>query len=339
MKILVLNVGSSTIKYGLFNNIKRLENGLEDRVKDYEKSLKNILKKVNNFDIIIHRVVHGGELNNCLIDDRVLKKIEKYSEYAPLHNVPELKVIKICKKLLPTIKQFAVFDTCFHRTISEKTKIYGLPYKYYQKGIKRYGFHGTSHKYVSIGLKGKTISCHLGSGCSITAIEDGKSVDTSMGFTPLEGVLMGTRCGDIDAGVVIYLVKKIGVNKVDNLLNNDSGLKGLCGYSDFREVSKRLNEKRVKKAFDVFVYKIVKYIGSYAAVLNGVDNIVFTGAIGENSNLLRREVCKSLGYLGVKIDNKKNLKNEKIISYKNSKVNVMVIKTDEELMMVNEILK
>src|SRR3989344_6026797 len=219
MKILVLNVGSSTIKYSLFNDKKCLERGLEDRVKDYEKSLKNILKKVNNFDIIIPRVVHGGELNNCLINDKVLKKIEKYSEYAPLHNISELKIIKICKKLLPKVKQFAVFDTCFHRTISEKSKIYGLPYEYYQKGIRRYGFHGTSHKYVSIGLKGKTISCHLGSGCSITAIKDGKSVDTSMGFTPLEGVLMGTRCGDIDAGVVIYLIKTIGVNKVDNLLN------------------------------------------------------------------------------------------------------------------------
>ena len=339
MKILVLNVGSSTIKYSLFNDRKCLERGLDDRVRDYEKSLKNILKKVNNFDIIIHRVVHGGELNNCLINDKVLKKIEKYSEYAPLHNISELKIIKICKKLLPKMKQFAVFDTRFHRTISEKSKIYGLPYEYYKKGIKRYGFHGTSHKYISIGLKGKTISCHLGSGCSITAIKDGKSVDTSMGFTPLEGVLMVTRCGDIDAGVVIYLIKKIGVNKVDDLLNNKSGLKGLCGYSDFRDVSKKLNEKIVKKAFDVFVYKIIKYIGAYVAVLNGVDNIVFTGAIGENSSLLRKEVCKNLDYLGVRIDNKKNLKSEKIISSKSSEVMVMVIKTDEELMMVNEILK
>ena len=346
MKLLVLNVGSSTIKYKLFvrtkgsdTSIKLLDSGLEDSVKDYEKSLKKILRKVNDFEIIIHRVVHGGDLKNCLIDNRVLRKIEKYSEYAPLHNIPELKVIKICRRLLPKVKQFAVFDTCFHRTILEKAKIYGLPYEYYEKSIRKYGFHGISHKYVSRNLKGKVISCHLGSGCSISAIKDGKSIDTSMGFTPLEGVLMGTRTGDIDAGVIVYLIKEKGLGKVNDLLNNESGLKGLCGYSDFRDVLRNLSKKRVRMAFDVFVYRIVKYIGAYSAVLNGVDSIVFTGAIGENSSLVRKGICKNLGYLGVKIDDKKNLKNEKIISGKDSKIKVIVIKTDEELMMVEEILK
>lgn len=348
-RILILNVGSSSIKYSLFEGKEKLENGLVDRVKNYEKEIKKILKKIGGVHAIGHRVVHGGDLKKTiLISQKILKKIKKYSDFAPLHNPPEIKGIEICKKLLPKVKQYAVFDTAFHSTIPEKAAVYGIPYSFYQGGIKRYGFHGTSHKYAAektaIILKKplsklKVITCHLGNGSSIAAINKGKSVDTSMGFTPLEGLLMGTRPGDLDPGILLYLFKNFNLKRIYSILNQKSGLLGISGISnDIRDLVKS-NSKRAKLALDVFVYRIVKYIGAYTAVMKGVDAIVFTAGIGEHNSHLRKEILKNFEFLNLKLDDRNNRFNKEIITKPDSKIKVLVIKADEEVVMASEILE
>lgn len=339
--ILVLNVGSSSIKYRLYKELKLLEYGNYERLKskeDYKNSINKIFKKIKEIDIIIHRVVHGGDLKKpCKITKEIKEKIKKLSEFAPLHNTKQLMVIEICEKFKKC--QYAIFDTMFFQDLSKNIETYAIPKKISEKyNIKKYGFHGLSHSYVSKNLKGKTITCHLGSGSSIAAIINGKAIDSSMGLTPLEGVVMGTRSGTIDPGIIFFLQKK-GFN-MEEILTKQSGLKGICGYEDFRDILKKINtEKNCKLAYDIFVYSIIKNIGSYIAVMNGLDNLIFTGAIGANVPRLRKDICKNLEYLKVKIDNNKNESNFKIISKKDSKVKVFVIKTNEELKAVQEVLK
>jgi len=341
--ILVFNAGSSTLKYALFSGEKQIISGKIENLKnseDYKKALGKVISELKeknlSFDYIGHRVVHGGPLKeSCLINSKVEKIIEKFSELAPLHNPVEWEIIKDCKKFKK--KQFAIFDTAFFHDIPDKAKIYPIPKKISEKfEIRRYGFHGTSHKFVSSGLKGKTITCHIGSGASISAIVDGKAVDTSMGFTPMEGLMMGTRAGDIDPGLTLFLEKKgYDANKI---LNFESGFKAFLKDYDFRYVKNNLNKKEVRLAFDIFVYRIVKYIGAYAAAMNGLDNLVFTAGIGENSDLLRKEIAKNLGFLGLELDEGKNKSNSEIISSANSKVKVYVRKTNEEFLIAKEVM-
>lgn len=369
MKILVLNSGSSSLKYRLVELPSRetilkghidgiglptcmhIVDGdihniqVENHSKAVELSLENIKKKCNIEEIqaIGHRVVHGGEYftKATLIDDDVLKKIEELKDLAPLHNPPNLQGIYACKELLPDIKQIAVFDTAFHHTLPKKAYLYGIPYKYYEKyGIRKYGFHGTSHKYVANKVNEiakrslKIISCHLGNGSSITAIKNMKSIDTTMGFTPLQGLIMGTRSGDIDAEIVKFLMQKEGadVDKVLWILNHKSGLKGICGDSDVRKIYERTkdDDEQAQLALDMFVYRIVHYIGAYNTLLKGADAIVFTAGIGENARFVREKVCSMLSSLGVEIDSIKNDNNEQIISNSTSKIKVFVIPTNEE---------
>jgi acetate kinase len=341
--ILVLNVGSSSIKYSLFKDSNLLKSGEKEKLKsksNYQKALKEIFNefKNKNIDVLAHRVVHGGELKETsIITQEVKNKIKQFSQFAPLHNPKELMVIELCEKFQKP--QYAVFDTMFFAELPEVAKIYAIPKEITEKyNIKRYGFHGLSHEFVSRGLKGKTIVCHLGSGSSISVIQDGKPLDTSMGFTPLEGVIMGTRSGSIDPGIILFLQKK-GYN-VEDILTNKSGLKGICEYNDFREILKRINkDKKYKLAYDLFSYSIIKAIGSYIAVLNGLDNLIFTAAMGENLPKLRENICNQLKFLGLTLDNKKNNKNERIISSTSSKIKVYVIKTNEEKIIAEEILK
>ena len=339
---LVFNVGSSSIKYSLFEDLNIIESGNFERLKskpDYRESVEKIFEKfdIKKIDYIIHRVVHGGDIKEPnKITKEVKNKIDEFSEFAPLHNPKQLMVIELCEKYGKT--QFAVFDTMFFSGISEVAKTYAIPKEVTEKyKIRRYGFHGLSHDFVSKNLKGKTITCHLGSGSSISAIIHGKAVDTSMGFTPLEGLIMGTRSGTIDPGIVLFLEKK-GYN-VSELLLEKSGLKGICGKNDFRDILSTLNEKDSKLAYDLFSYSIIKIVGSYIAVLDGLDNLVFTAAIGENVPRLREDICSHLSYLGIKINKTKNEKNEELISSENSKVKVFVKKTNEEKMAVEEVLK
>lgn len=295
-----------------------------------------VIRELSQIRAVGHRVVHGGEefSRSVLITKKVIKTIKRCFELAPLHNPPNLLGIMACRRLLPGIVQVAVFDTAFYQSMSPYAYVYGLPYKLYKRySIRRYGFHGTSHKYVAIMAaktlkrplkKLKLVTCHLGNGCSITATEFGKAVDTSMGFTPLEGLLMGTRCGDIDPAVVFYLMdkEKLTVEKINDILNKKSGLLGLSGISnDMRDVYKAAQKgnKRAKLAFEVFVYRIQKYIGAYAAAMGGLDAIVFTAGIGENHAPTRKAVCKKLGFLG--------------------KVKVLVIPTNEELMIAQDTFK
>jgi len=309
MKILVLNCGSSTIKYELFENTRSLKSGMIENVKDYKKQLTKIIKSFDSIDIVGHRVVHGGKLTKpTLITQNTIKQIKKYSKFAPLHNPANLKGITIAKRLLPKTKQYAVFDTAFHSTMPEYAKVYAIPLKYYKQGIQRYGFHGISHKYVYLEAKKQLkknpniITCHLGAGCSITAIKQGKVIDTSMGFTPLEGLVMMTRCGDIDPGI----------NITKNELNHKSGLYGLTGYNDFRDILKNKNKKQVRLALDIFLYRLKKYIHAYAGILASVDAVVFTGGIGENNKAMLKKLTKH---------------------------KALFIKTDEEKMIAIEILK
>jgi acetate kinase len=342
-KILVFNVGSSSIKYSLFQNLNRIDSGLIERLKtkeDYLEAINKIFKKFEdeNINVITHRIVHGGEINHTSkITKEIKDKIKEFSEFAPLHNPKQLMVIELCEKFKKT--QYAVFDTMFFANLPEVTKIYAIPKEITKKyNIMRYGFHGLSHEYVSKGLKGKTITCHLGSGASISAIDTGKAVDTSMGLTPLEGVIMGTRSGSIDPGIIFFLEKK-GYN-AENILTNESGLKGICNFNDFRDIRKNMNKnKDCKLAYNMFIYSILKTIGSYVTILNGLDNLVFTAAIGENVPRLRKDICNNLKYLGLKLDETKNEKNTEIISSKNSKIKVYVKKTDEEKMIAEEVLK
>jgi acetate kinase len=344
MKILVINSGSSSIKYRLFampeeslisrGAIEHIgEEGSE--VKNHYTGLKMILTKVDSVGAVGHRVVHGEEKfqKPVLINRPVIEEIKKCCAIAPLHNPANLAGILACQRLLSGTKQVAVFDTAFHHTLPPHAYIYGLPYEYYQKlRIRKYGFHGTSHEYVAREAarilkkpfnKIKIITCHLGNGCSITAVCNGKSIDTSMGFTPLEGVVMGTRCGDIDPALVTYIMRKAKIDShaIDNILNKASGLKGISGESnDMRvlEAKAKSGSKRAKLALDIFVYRIRKYIGSYAAVMSGLDVLVFTAGIGENQKGIREMICRGL------------------FSYFKKKPRVLVIPTNEELMIARQ---
>ena len=314
-----------------------------------------VLSSLEDIEAVGHRVVHGAEEFVCsqLITDAVIDQLEKCSVFAPLHNPANILGIKAVSAVLPSVPQVGVFDTAFHQTMPSYAYMYGLPYEYYEKhGIRRYGFHGTSHKYVSAkGAKfagldlenSKIITCHLGNGSSITAVENGKSVDTTMGFTPLEGLIMGTRCGNIDPEIVIYLQEKEGLSpsEMSKVLNKKSGLLGLsCISSDGRDISAAADagDPKAKLALKKLAYDITKSIGAYAAAMNGVDLIVFTGGIGENNTRMRRRVCENLTYLGVKFDYDANVAAGKdvMITLPDSKVKVAAITTNEELMIARD---
>jgi len=345
VSILIFNVGSSSIKYSFFSNNKVIEKNKVEKI--YTKEARRdvvqpLLKELRDkkISIVMHRVVHGADITEPkIINKSLIQKLKKISKLAPLHNIPEIEVIEICQQLTK-VKQIAVFDTSFYSTIPIKARVYGLPYQFYKLGIKKYGFHGMSHKYVTKNLKGKIISCHLGNGCSITAIKNGKAIDTSMGFTPLDGLIMGTRSGSLDPAIIPFLITKgYSISKINDLLNHKSGLLGISGISnDIRDLMKSKNS-RAKLALDIFVYTTTKYIGSYVAALNGVDTIVFTAGIGENSPYIREKILENFFYLRLKIDKNKNSKNERIISTKDSKIKVLVIKTNEELQMIEDAKK
>ena len=301
-------------------------------------------------------MVHGGEKFNksVLLTDEVLKVFEECTDLAPLHNPANLKGVRAVQELMPGLPQVGVFDTAFHQTMPKEAYMYAVPYELYEKyGVRRYGFHGTSHRYVSqrvcefLNVKPegkKIITCHIGNGASIAAVKDGKCIDTSMGLTPLEGLVMGTRSGDIDGGAITFIQKKLGLDAdgMSNLLNKKSGMLGLTGISsDMREIDSacKAGNERAKLAIEMYNYRIRKYIGAYAAAMNGCDIIVFTAGVGENQASLREEVCKNLTYLGVEIDVEKNKGihgDEAVISTPNSKVTVAVIPTDEELMIATD---
>jgi acetate kinase len=389
MKVLVLNCGSSSIKYKLFDMEKRdvLASGgvekiglkgsflkharndgrkalLEGEILEHQVGIEYILgvltskkfgsiKSLDEIDAVGHRVVHGGEKfkSSVLITDDVVKNIEECIDLAPLHNPPNLKGIYALQELLPVVPQVAVFDTAFHQTMPDFAYMYAIPYSLYQKySIRRYGFHGTSHRYVSqraceilnVDFASKRIiTCHLGNGASIAAIKDGMSFDTSMGFTPLEGLMMGTRSGDLDNGAVNFIMEKenIGTRSANTLLNKHSGLLGISGVSsDSREIEEAAYEKgneRALLAIKMFQYRIKKYIGSYVAAMGGVDILIFTGGIGENSDRNRAGILTGLDFMGITLDVAKNnglRGQEKVISTDNAPVTVMVVPTDEEYM-------
>lgn len=389
MIILVLNSGSSTIKYKLFDQSRDyflLTGGSAERIglnnafvrhqrydghneksarpmNDHKAALKAIfeilrddlpasLKSGADIDAVGHRVVHGGSefLDSILVNEDVIKSIIDNSRFAPLHNPANAAGIELCEELLPGVPNVAVFDTELHQTIPKKAFLYGLPFEFYEKyGIRRYGFQGISHGYVAeeaVKIIGrplgnlKLVTCHLGNGCSITAFDRAKSVDTSMGLTPLEGVMMATRSGDIDPSVVLYLMKEseLSLEQVDSLLNKKSGLLGLCGQSDMRDVLESADNgnEKAKTAIGIFVYRIQKYIGAYVAALNGVDAIVFTAGIGENSPYLRTRILENFRFLGLEIDEAKNKENVAVFSTPNSKVYAMTIHTNEELVIARE---
>jgi len=340
MKILIINSGSSSIKYKLFYmpGEKIISKGIIEHIgekgsliHDHYTGLKIILNKIDGVSAVGHRVVHGAEefRRPALINEAVIKKIRQCCAIAPLHNPANLAGIIACKKLLPGTKQVAVFDTAFHQTIPDYAYLYGLPFDYYTKfGIRKYGFHGTSHEYVAHEAsrilnkpikKLKIITCHLGNGCSISAVCKGKSVDTSMGFTPLEGLIMGTRCGDIDPALVTYLMRKkrMDTHEIEKVLNKASGLEGISGISnDMRilEAQAKRGNSRARLAINIFVYRIRKYIGAYTAVMNGCDALVFTAGIGENQRKIRERICKGL------------------FSHFKKAPKILVIPTNEELM-------
>ncbi len=387
MKILVLNCGSSSIKYKLFEmesneviaqgGIEKiglkgsflkltLPDGqkamLEGEILEHRAGIEYILgvllsekygciRSLQEIDAVGHRVVHGGERFNTsvLITDEVVKMIEECIELAPLHNPPNLKGVYAIQELLPETPQVAVFDTAFHQTMPDYAYMYGLPYSLYEKyGIRRYGFHGTSHRYVSRRAceflnvpyeEQRIITAHIGNGGSVTAIKNGKSIDTSMGMTPVEGLIMGTRSGDIDPGVISYIMEKEHMRPggVSTLLNKFSGVLGISGASsDMREVNaeKDKGNPRAILALNTYDYRIKKYIGSYAAALGGVDILVFTGGVGENDEAVRANVCRNMEYMGIELDEELNASvrgKEVVISKPTSKVTVVIIPTDEEL--------
>lgn len=387
MKILVINSGSSSLKYQLMdmNTKDTLAKGLVERIglpgamlthrpKDGEKevitseipdhvaAIKLVLEAIVNpefgvvtsldqIDAVGHRVLHGGEKvsGSVLVNESVKQAIEECIELGPLHNPANLAGILACEKMMPGTPQVAVFDTAFHQTMPPESYVYGIPYELYEKyKIRRYGFHGTSHKYVSqraaelLGKRSeklKLISCHLGNGSSITAIKYGKSVETSMGFTPLEGLLMGTRSGDLDPAIVSFIMnkEKWSGDEVNEFLNKKCGVLGISGVSsDFRDLERAAEEGnyRAQLALDVFVHDVKKYIGAYAALLDGVDGIIFTAGLGENSSSMRLSICNTLGYLGVAIDEEKNqIRGKEVdVSKWGAKCKVLVIPTNEELM-------
>lgn len=374
MKILALNSGSSSIKYRLYDsnkNYRLLVQGLAERIgqknssifqtlenlpaqekkialPDYRTAMGAIFpsKDYLEVDAVGHRVVHGGEQfkGPVLIDKGVIKEIRALSKFAPLHCQPNVIGIEVLQELLPNIPHVAVFDTAAHATLRPKAFLYGIPIEYYEKHkIRKYGFHGINHTYVAHEaarflkkeLKElKIITCHLGNGCSITAFEKGKSIDNSMGLTPLEGLVMGTRCGDLDPSVPIYIMKELGLapEQVTDVLNRKSGLLGLCGKSDMRDIVElaKSGDKASKTAIEIFVYRIQKYIGAYIAALNGVDVIVFTGGIGENSPHIRALITKNFSYVNILIETEENEKNKMIFSTRNSSAFLMNIPANEE---------
>ena len=388
MKILVLNCGSSSIKYQFFalDDNRLIAKGIvekigmkgsflkhekesgqkvmfEGEILDHKIGIEYILgvlssakhgciTKLEEISAVGHRVVHGGEFftESKLVNDEVIQALERYTELAPLHNPPNLKGIYGIQSLIPAIPQVAVFDTAFHTTMPNYAYMYAIPFALYKKyGIRRYGFHGTSHRYVYaraceiLGVKAqdlKIITCHLGNGASVCAIKDGISVDTSMGFTPVEGLIMGSRSGDIDMGAVTYIMdkEKIGTKSASILFNKHSGLLGISGTSsDMREIREASNkgDERSMLAIKMFDYRIKKYIGAYAAAMGGIDLLIFTGGIGENSDQTRSGVCEGMEFLGIELDDQINTglrSKETTISKKDSKVKVMVIPTNEELM-------
>ncbi len=392
MKVLVLNCGSSSIKYKLYDmttkevmaqgGIEKLglpDSFLKFTLADGSKKIieKNMpehtvgvelilevltnaeygcIKSLDEIEAVGHRLVHGGEKFNTsvVITPEVIKQMEACTDLAPLHNPANLKGVAAITKILPNVPQVGVFDTAFHQTMPAHAYMYALPYEYYEKyGVRRYGFHGTSHRYVSrracefLGLdyeNTKIITAHIGGGGSITAIKNGKSVDTSMGLTPVEGLMMGTRCGDVDLGAMTFLMEKENLDAaaVNALINKKSGVMGVSGVSsDMRDIEAAIAEgnERAKLALDMFEYRLLKYIGAYTAALNGVDVLVFTGGIGENQKQTRDYICRGLEYLGVKYDaelNGKSRGEEIEISTPDSKVRVVVIPTDEELTIASD---
>ena len=392
MKILVLNCGSSSIKYALYNMDDKsvMTSGGAERVgldgafvkvkmpdgtkktimhdiPEHTEGVKfifslltdpeiGVIKSLDEIDAVGHRMVHGGEKFNksVLLDDEVLKTFKECIDLAPLHNPANLKGVEAVSELMPGLPQVGVFDTAFHQTMPAHSYLYAIPYELYKKyGVRRYGFHGTSHRYVSqrvcdfLGVKcedKKIITCHIGNGGSIAAVLNGKCVDTSMGLTPLEGLMMGTRSGDIDAGAVTFLEKKLGLDAdgMSNLLNKKSGVLGITGISsDMREIEAAIEkgDEMAKIALDMYNYRIKKYIGAYAAAMGGCDIIVFTAGVGENQYQTRQDACVGLEYMGVKLDVEKNKTirgEEAVISTPDSKVTVCVIPTDEELMIATD---
>lgn len=392
MKILVLNCGSSSIKYALYNMddnsvmtsggaervgldgafVKvKLANGEKKQIMhdipEHTEGVKfifslltdpeiGVIKSLDEIDAVGHRMVHGGEkfAESVLITPEVIEAFKECSDLAPLHNPANLKGVDAVSELMPGLPQVGVFDTAFHQTMPARAYLYAIPYELYEKyGIRRYGFHGTSHRYVSaralefLGkpVEGsKVITAHIGNGGSLAAVVDGKCIDTTMGLTPLEGVMMGTRSGDIDAGAVSFIQKKLNLDAdgISDLLNKKSGISGLSGLSsDMRDIENAANagNERAIVAQDSYFYRVKKYIGAYAAAMEGVDVIVFTAGVGENQTRMREEVCKGLEFMGVKVDVAKNATirgEEAIISTPDSKVTVVVIPTDEELMIASD---
>ena len=393
MKILVVNCGSSSIKYQLINmeneklmakgylekiglpdsflthNVNGEKHKIEKVVKNHEEGIKLVLEQLthpeygvitnlNEIGAVGHRVLHGGEKlsDSVLITDEVIDVIKDCIPLGPLHNPAQLKGIEACKEVMKNIPMVAVFDTAFHQTLPKKAYLYAIPYEYYEKySIRKYGFHGTSHRLVSKRAAElvnkpiedlKIITCHLGQGASLCAVKGGKSVDTSMGFTPLAGVPMGTRSGDIDPSIVTFLMKKENLtpDEMDTILNKKSGKLGVSGVSpDDRDVEAAIKEgnERAKLAIDTFVYQVIGYIGRFAAQMDGVDVITFAGGVGENGIEVRKQICDSLSFLGIKIDEEKNnCKGEEIeISTPDSKVKVFVVPTNEELTIAKDTME
>ena len=395
MKILVLNCGSSSIKYALYDMDDRsvmtsggaervgldgafvkvkMANGEKKQIMhdipEHTEGVKfifslltdpeiGVIKDLKEIDAVGHRMVHGGEKFNksVVLDDEVLKVFEECSDLAPLHNPANLKGVKAVSELMPGLPQVGVFDTAFHQTMPKKAYMYAIPYELYEKyAIRRYGFHGTSHRYVSKrvcdyrGVKPedkKVITCHIGNGGSVAAVDCGKCVDTSMGLTPLEGVMMGTRSGDIDGGAVSFIQKKLGLDAdgISNLLNKKSGVLGITGISsDMREIDAASDngDEKARLALEMYNYRIKKYVGAYAAAMGGADIIVFTAGVGENQANMRESVCENMEWMGVKLDVEKNNAihgEEAVISAPDSKVTVVVIPTDEELMIASDTME
>lgn len=393
MKVLVINCGSSSLKYQVLDmtNESLLAKGLVERIgmegsvithektgmdkyklvtpmEDHKDAISQVLMAIQDADhgvvasmeeigAVGHRVVHAGEkyADSVLITEEVIKALEECVELAPLHNPPNLLGIAACRELMPNTPMVGVFDTAFHQTMPPESYIYALPYEYYTKyGVRRYGFHGTSHKYVSqraadilnVNINDlKIITCHLGNGASVSAIKGGKCIDTSMGFTPLEGLVMGTRSGDIDPAIVNFIAKKECLSQAesDNVLNKKSGVLGISGVSsDFRDIEAALEEgnERAALALKVFAHKVRFYIGAYIAEMNGVDAIVFTAGVGENDIYMREVICQELGNLGIKLDVVKNKVRgkETIISTDDARVKLLLIPTNEELMIARDTL-
>lgn len=394
MKILVINCGSSSLKYQLIDmqNEEVIAKGLAERIGIEGSVLKHqpkasdkitierpmpthkealqtlvdalidknygVIKDMSEISAVGHRVVHAGEkfAYSVVLNEDVMNALKECIEIAPLHNPPNIMGIEACRQIMPDVPMVGVFDTAFHQTMPKEAYIYAIPYEFYEKyKIRRYGFHGTSHKYVSeraAEMLGKPLSelklitCHLGNGASVAAVKNGKSVETSMGFTPLEGLAMGTRSGDIDPAIVKYLADKENLSfaEVDGILNKKSGVLGISGVSsDFRDIEEAAEKgnERAKLALDVFVHKVKKYIGSYAAVMNGVDAIIFTAGLGENSAETRSAICKDMCFLGIELDEAKNnvRGKETDLSKEGSKVKVLLVPTNEELMIARDTKK